>query len=398
MLPTLATEKTCTGCLACIDTCNQKAISLRHGEDGFLFVNVSSSLCNGCGLCERVCPVIQPNSKKDPNYSSTPWAVWTDNDKLRSKSTSGGAFAELAIRVIKDNGIVIGAATFGKEVKHIVIDREEDLHLLQGSKYLQSNTEGIYEESFQYLIKGRTVLFSGLPCQIAGIKSFVKTRKHNGILITVDLICHGVPSSNLMNLYEENLGKKIKTIHSFRDKRFGTGFCITKEYLDGKIESHSAKEGDFFLISYGKNLCNRMSCYNCQFTPYKRSSDLSLADFWGDSDFPEQHQKGLSLVISNNLIGENLLKQSNLNVKQTTWGKALPGNPRIICGKSLLQYHPVRKNMVKYFNRGSIVMKTNAFSNQLTLKNSFNFAFWILLRSLSKLNEKMAIRQFLKAN
>jgi coenzyme F420-reducing hydrogenase beta subunit len=392
----LATHKTCTCCLACVDTCNHNAISVDRRNDGLVYVTVNNSLCAECGLCEKVCPVITISSKKDTTYSSVPWAAWSVNDSIRLKSASGGAFAELALKIIRENGVVIGAAIFGKAVKHIAIEKEEDLHLLQGSKYLQSNTEGIYKKTLELLKSGRTVLFSGLPCQVAGINSYLVNRNYQGVLYTADLICHGVPSANLLDLYQIKLKKEIKQIHSFRDKRSGSGFCLTKEYLNGEIESQSAKEKDFFLISYGKNLSSRSSCYNCQFSTLKRSSDLSLADFWGDHDHPEQHKKGLSLVITNSQLGERLLNESDLMIKKSTWEKALPGNPRIVCGKSFLNLHPVRQRMVKYFTNTNIQTRISAFSNVLSVKNSFNFFCWILLRSMSKVYEKIIIKRFLK--
>jgi hypothetical protein len=272
-----------------------------------------------------------------------PYAAWSPNDGIRMRSASGGAFAECALAVLKNGGVVVGAAINGKNVNHIAITEVDDLHKLQNSKYIQSNTAGIYKTTKAFLKEGKTVLFSGTPCQVAGLISFVGKTCYLGQLFTAQVVCHGVPSGYILDLFERIRKEKIAKIHSFRSKENGwrKSHVFTYTEAQGQIKILSGA-GNLFSKLYGIDLMLRSSCYDCKFCSLKGSADISLADYWGGRDHVDEHFKGVSLVIVHSKAGEKLLRDSSLVLHQTTWEKALPLNPRIMSGKNWLYYHPAR--------------------------------------------------------
>ena len=200
-LPTLASKQTCSGCLSCVDSCPVSALSTSIGEDGHFYPYINSDKCIGCLNCERTCPVVCGFEYNSNVERARPWKAWNKNDEERMRSTSGGVFSALARYTISQKGVVYGAVSRGIKVLHTRIDKYEDVEKLQGSKYLQSDTTGIYKAVQKDLRENKFVLFSGTGCQVAGLLSFLGRPFEN--LITMDLICAGVPSSFLMTRYCE---------------------------------------------------------------------------------------------------------------------------------------------------------------------------------------------------
>lgn len=287
---------TCCGCHACFQSCPVKAITMVFDEEGFLYPEVNNKKCINCNKCEQVCPeIIQ---KKTLPVIKT-YAAYRKSFKKRLDSASGGIFAVIAEFVIKNNGVVFGAA-FDDEwnLKHCAIQSLDKLINLQGSKYLQSTIGTAFQETEKYLNLGKMVLFSGTPCQIQGLRKYLK--KDYPKLITVDLICHGVPSPKVWEQYiaEISKGRRLEKFQP-RDKSngivdapliflFSNGESITEKYsenlyIKGFIE-------DFYL---------RPSCYKCKFKGSERCSDLTLGDFWGiekiEPRFADQY--GISAVM-----------------------------------------------------------------------------------------------------
>lgn len=230
--PVLPNIHNCTGCMACGDSCPHRCISYPEGKDGHWHAVVDKSKCIQCLRCEDSCPVLK--RKKPLSTFSQPYASWSKNTDLRSASSSGGTFAQIATRFIQNGGYVVGAVIDGVKVKHIVINRLEDLHLLQGSKYIQSNTHGVYAHVKQLLSAGEKVLFSGVGCQVAAIYNFLPQRLWEN-LYTIDLICHGVPSPLDLKRYFDMHDAKIVEIKSFRDKSWKAGYAMTCIDKDGNI-------------------------------------------------------------------------------------------------------------------------------------------------------------------
>ena len=243
-MPQLAKYKECTGCMVCVDSCNHGALTTSLNEEGHIVPLIDESKCVNCGLCEMVCPV----ATKLP-YSESPianaFAAWAKDRLVRMNSATAGAFSAMAQCVLSQGGVICGASNVdGIHVKHICIENISELYRIQGSKYTQSNAKGIYKAVFRYLKQGRFILFSGTGCQVAGLYSYLRKRKYKGRLITVDLICGGIPSRLLIDKFIEGEPYQVKQIVSFRTKEHGWapyGFKYNLKVMDtGMLFEHSS--------------------------------------------------------------------------------------------------------------------------------------------------------------
>ncbi len=273
-------KKACVGCSACVSACPRRCIHMHPDDEGFLYPSVEEALCVGCGLCERVCPLLakKNDEKKEPSV----YGAYTKDTEIRRKSSSGGLFYELAAEVIRSGGAVFGAA-FDESLtlRHTPAESLEALLPLMGSKYVQSEIGNAYQTAKALLDEGRTVLFTGTPCQISGLLSFLPRVYDN--LICQDIICHGVPSPMALRRYvdcrEEENGSLSS--FSFRDKRLGWHrYGYAQTFANGS-ERFSPASCDSFGKAFSKNLCLRPACYTCAFKGVGRQSDITLADFWG---------------------------------------------------------------------------------------------------------------------
>ena len=305
-------KKDCCGCGACMNVCPKNAIRMAEDEVGFVYPEIDQNLCVGCGACKKACGYqTQPLMQK----SEAVYAAASNNDNFLRKSASGGAFAVLAENVLKKDGVVYGAALpleNGKlEPKHLRIDTVERLPELQGSKYVQSAIGDTYAQAQKDLLDGKRVLFSGTPCQIAGLKQYLKKDYEN--LLTVDIICHGVPSKRFFQSFMEDYGKKLRgtiTEFYFRDKSKGQGM-ITRSVYKNKNGERQEKVIAGNLLSYVnlflRSFTYRKNCYSCPFASEKRVGDLTLGDFWGfHEEYPSYDEKqglsngkGISCVLVN---------------------------------------------------------------------------------------------------
>ena len=357
--PILARKKECTGCMACVDSCNHNALKSYLDTDGHLYPKLDVKKCIKCGLCSKSCPIINKTYYSQQKTFSKPFTAWANNDELRMKSASGGIFAAIAHQFILDGGIVVGASIEGCNINHIIIESIEELHKLQGSKYQQGDLSGIYIEIKHKLDQNQKVLFSGTPCQIGGLQGFLKNKEYPN-LFTIDLICGGFPSILPMNLFIRNNKNQIKTIISFRDKTNGWkshGYKYSLKVIDDKNNVVNFGNNNLPINAFDSGLTKRYSCYNCKFATANRISNLTIGDFWGDIDYPEQHYKGLSLVVVHNERGMSLLNLSNITYHEVNWDKAIKKNTRMIYGKNKLNIHIVRlfiKPIFKYMPYASI--------------------------------------------
>ncbi len=317
----IADEKLCSGCGACAQTCSIEGISMKKDAEGFLRPFIDERRCKECKACINVCPV----NKKEKNkvtFQQKAYAVINLNNKERKNSSSGGVFVLLARQVLCEGGVVFGAK-FEKDfsVKHDYVEKEIDLYKLQCSKYVQSDIANSYKLVKQFLTTGRKVLFSGTPCQVAGLKTYLNKDYVN--LITQDFVCHGVPSPMIWQKYidyiEKSKEKKLKNIN-FRAKEIGWHqFNMSFEFDDGTTESKIFNK-DTYMSAFLNNLSLRPSCYNCISKGFDRDSDITIADFWGiEKVLPEMDDnKGTSFVTINSTKGNVFFDEIKQNVKIKT--------------------------------------------------------------------------------
>ncbi len=322
----------CSGCAACYSICNHKAISMQTDENGFLIPVRDNNLCTKCGLCEKVCPIEHP----DYSYSLNPNAFAAYDPKERRYSSSGGIFYTIAKYVIAQGGVVFGAAFDGDmQLRHIAVETIEGLELLRGSKYVQSNIGETFKDVAKQLKLNRLIYFTGTPCQIAGLKSFLRKPYDN--LITSDLVCHGVPSQKLFDMHlkylENRTGFKVDA-YSFRDCRY---WMIREKvhYTNGKETVVNDGNMSPYLYAFGLGYSYRECCFDCKFAKIPRQGDITLADYWGVGRFhPEIDDRGgVSMVLLNTAKGLyiwNKVKQ-NLVIKTSSLEACKTYNPNLVC-------------------------------------------------------------------
>lgn len=325
----------CTGCLACYNICSLKAIDLKKNSEGFIYPKINLSICIECGLCRKTCPII--NQNKRSNFSQKVYAFQSLNPVIINNSSSGGFFTHAALNVFSKNGYVYGAA-FNKditEVNHIEINSEKELDLLRRSKYIQSNINNSFSKVKERVKENKFVLFTGTPCQVAGLKSYMGGDFEN--LVTVDLVCHGVPSPKIFCLYKQWIEQKYKSRikeYSFRNKKWSwTRFNTYARLKNGKV--YIGKwETDPFMRGFLRELFLRPSCHKCLFASPSRISDITIADYWGykDNKLLRNKDEGISMVIINTEKGQefyNCLRHSEFKELQTVFSEAIKSNPAL---------------------------------------------------------------------
>ena len=340
----LVAKKYCNGCSACYSVCPKNAISMRFDKEGFLYPEINQN-CINCGLCTKICPA---NKKKSASlFEKEYFAAVNNSDTERLSGSSGGIFCLIAKTVLEKGGVIFGASfTEDFSVCHKKATDIESLESLKTSKYAQSQLDDCFKQVLIELEKGTLVLFTGTPCQVAGLNAFLQKDYPN--LIVQDLICHGAPSPKIWQNYLAKLQKKYNSgieYVNFRDKINGwKNYRLTIKFKNGKIYSVSHSL-DRFMNLFLQNRILRPSCHNCTFKGDNRHSDITLGDFWGGylkkSAKEFNDNKGCSLIIVNSIKGKNLIDNlKNIKIKHVDGKKALKGNPSYF-KKALL--NPFRK-------------------------------------------------------
>ena len=296
-------KKECCGCGACAQRCPKQCITMQSDKEGFVYPVVETKQCTNCGLCEKACPVInqQPQSQPIATYAAT-----NSNEVVREQSSSGGIFTLLAAETINKGGIVFGAAFNDKwQVAHTYANEINDIKKFRGSKYVQSDICGSYSVAEKFLKEGKEVLFSGTPCQVAGLKKYLRKEYKN--LKTVDFVCHGTPSPEVWKMYLDEVCR-INNIGNITDIQFRNkaegwkkfSLQITYTGNDGKEKIfREPLNKNLYMRCFLGDLCLRPSCYQCPARNGKSGSDITLGDLWGAEQIcPEiDDDRGLSLVM-----------------------------------------------------------------------------------------------------
>ncbi len=298
----------CVGCGACKAVCKLDAVSITKNYGGFIKCYIDTNKCVNCGMCTKACPTINIPQKESPEEVF----AFKAEDRIRKNATSGGVASAFAEKVINNGGAVYGASLDGNfNLKHIRINRVEDIALIQGTKYIQSDMTGVFNNLKNDLESGKPVLFTGTPCQVASVKNFVSSKKLDiQNLYLCDIICHGVPSPKVFKDYIEWLGGTEKskiTKYYFRNKNFSWRGDSSSAETDTAEIKRNKNVSAFMNLYYGNNItCD--ACFNCKFTSQDRVGDLTISDFWGiEKDNPDFEDKlGVSMVLVNSQKGKEL--------------------------------------------------------------------------------------------
>lgn len=307
----------CCGCSACVASCPVSCILFKEDEQGFKYPVVDSQRCINCGLCEKVCPCLNNSQSKIPEKV---FAAINPNKEIRLKSSSGGFFTALAEYVLNNQGIVFGAS-FNKDwvVVHDYIDNTDDIDKLRRSKYSQSQIGDAFKKAQEFLKLKKLVLFTGTTCQIDGLHRFLHKDYPN--LITVDTVCHGVPSPLIWRDYlakalaENNMATSDISDISFRDKRTGWKNYSMVIMSGNETIVNEPNNNNVYMQGFLNNLYLRPSCFSCPSKSGRCKSDFSLADFWAIKSFMPQFDddKGVNLLYVNSPKGLDILR--NLNIR-----------------------------------------------------------------------------------
>ena len=332
----------CCGCAACANACPRGCISMEADEEGFPYPSVNRDRCVGCGLCERACPVL--NQRKEIPVEQRAYLVQNRDERVRRESTSGGAFTAIALEIIRRGGVVFGAAFDGEfRVRHQRAETERGLKKFRNSKYVQSEIGDSFGEAERFLEEGRPVCFSGTPCQIEGLKAFLGKEHEN--LLTVDVVCHAVPSPLVWKRYIELKVGQIKDRPKnfvFRDKSsFGYQYSTMAIYSDRKEPVYtSGVESDPMLRAFFSNICDRPSCYRCPFKKRYRVSDLTVWDCFGASKLAPglNDNTGVSSILIQSEKGQCVFDQIRpfLNDSELS--------PDVLTASSYEMFYPVDGN------------------------------------------------------
>lgn len=320
----------CTGCWACVNTCPKGCISMVEKDLKHLFPAINKETCIDCGLCKKVCPSINPVSRNVAKHTYAAWAV--DMQEYKT-STSGGLGSVLARYMVENKGVVYGCVCNKNiEIKHVRIINPSELFKLKGSKYVQSSINDIFKDVKKDLKSGQNVLFVGTPCQIAGLRSFLKEEYEQ--LFTVDVICHGTPS---LGYLKEHIARKIGGGILCDDVKFrdATEMILSVKKQGTIIYSKALWDNcdlDIYYRSFIDGYTYRPSCHTCQYAEPARVSDITIGDFWGlKDDLSITHNYGVSCVLTNTSKGYDLLKSvsDKLNLYERTLEEAVNGNDQL---------------------------------------------------------------------
>lgn len=388
-MPTLATDKTCTGCMACVDICPKYALSPIVKSDGLRYVVLDPNKCINCLLCEKTCTVVNGSSFGENSLESEFMAGWSQDNIYRKNGATSGLASTIADYIISTGGYVAGTVMEGLECRYILTNNKEDISRIKGSKYTNSNPEGIYKRIREILNTGHTVLFTGLGCHCAGLLSFIPPKLQENLYV-LDIICGGVSSSLLIDAFNAKNHGNIESIVSFRDKLEGwkpTGYRYRLTYKLKNKETVTQPSGTRNLVTDGFAcaLTNRISCYNCKYAYTHKHNDITIGDLWHDSQFPDQHKNGVSCIIVHSEKGIKLLNMCNIYLQSIDWHQIVIPNYRLYYGKSIKKWLPERRFLPVLFSKLSYESLLKVYASNMSLKD----ILWLPFAAYRKLTFKI---------
>ena len=312
-------ENDCCGCLACESACSQGAIIMTENEKGFIMPSIDDGKCINCGICLKVCD-FKKAPQKESNIEKA-YSLVINDKRVLQNSTSGGAFTALSDVVLDHSGYILGSILDDDfTVRHVVATDKKGRDKMRGSKYVQSNTQGLWRQVKNLLIQGKEVLFTGTPCQCAALKSFLGKDYDN--LIIVDFLCHGVPNNKMFKDHIEYLNHYygIPSIgFSFRNKTYGWDSYNNINYLsNGKNKSKWINQ--IYYNFFVSNLSLRPSCHQCPYRGLHRPSDITIADFWGIEKLTgHKNREGVSMVLTHSEKGLALVEKAKVTCQLTEY-------------------------------------------------------------------------------
>ena len=369
-------KENCTGCGACFNICPQNAIRMIYNDYGFYVPEIDKEECINCGLCEKVCPL--DNYKSDNFENPKVYAFQNDDKEILYKCASGGAFAKLAKIVLEQNGIVYGVI-YDKNmiVCHSRCDSLNELEKMYSSKYVQSDTRQTFKQTKGDLENGKQVLYSGTACQIAGLKSYLQKDYEN--LITVDLVCHGVPSPLVFKKYKQEIEKILKNGDKILNIDFRSKINGWNPYsLEIKTKNQNiniSSNQSYYLKLFLNNLNINTSCLNCQFNGFPRIADLTFGDFWGVDEYDKNlnDNMGLSVIIVNSDKGQSVFNNMQDICKEVPLDVVVKYNPNIVSSSNA---NIKREEFFEYIKKGK--------SLNYCVKKYFKEHFYIKVKTFIK--------------
>ena len=371
-------NEVCTGCLACVDICPKNCIRSFENADGFVATKIDSAQCVNCGKCFSVCPA---ENKKHNDYKQHLYAAFASDEAVRNRGSSGGIFEVIASECLDKGYYVCGAAFNGTKLEHKIINDIADLKPLLKSKYVQSNTEGIYKKIAELLKNGEKVLFCGTPCQVSALLNFIPERYSDNLLL-LDFICHGVPSQKTFDMYIEELESKHKgkiSDFTFRVKdnkyKHSHGYRYTVNDRGQRKEINGVYSVSSYYNAFKQYIFFRESCYKCKYATLERLSDITLADFWGIEKYNPSYKtdKGVSMIITNTKKGCDLF---NL-IGNCIQGKEFPIQYGVESNRCLTQ------SSERHKNRDAVIASLKNKGYKITAEDYFksswkNYLYWLL--------------------
>lgn len=313
-------KKDCCGCWACYNACPKHCITMEEDNEGFRYQQVDKDICIDCHLCEKVCPILNVDSKDEP-HEQHGFLLQHKDEQIRKESTSGGAFTAIASWVLRQGGIVYGGGFKGDtfQVTHQAVENVENLCRFRNSKYVQSDIGETFKAAKSALIAGRWVLFSGTPCQIEGLRGYLRHKEYER-LVLVDVVCRGVPSPLILRQYieaaQQRIGGKFRKI-LFRDKYYGYHYSSFSIYNEDKGKDyHKGVGSNPYLRAFFNNLSDRPSCFACRFRKRYRKSDLTIWDCFPIEKFTKDLDgKGTTRVLVQSEIGRMIMESIKNDVR-----------------------------------------------------------------------------------
>ena len=372
----------CTGCFACYNICPKNAIKMEEDEMGYIYPNIDEEKCIKCEACKKVCPQLHEAKMGKPQKA---YAMYNKNEDIREKSTSGGAATTFYMHILEKNGVVYGCSNIeNNEIHFLRIDNIDDLEQLKGSKYVHSYINDIFKLVEKDLKNDRLVLFIGTPCQVNGLKGFLKKDYDN--LILIDIICHGVPSQKL--LLEEIQLHNIDDVNKISFRK--NDVYELELYKQNEIKFKEKIGANKYLFGFLNSVFLRPNCYECKYATPSRGSDITIGDFWGlseNSQLYDKKEKGVSVLLPITEKGQKLIEEckQEMILEERPVQEAINGNSQLM--KPTVKHKRYKSFQKRYLKNGyEKACNTFMWKNKLKIKIRNNKIIYKLYKKIKEKN------------